>query len=97
MATKKTTTTTKKRGTWGDGAFTQEARKKLEARVSSDLDARIEAVAKRLGTTKNSIITIGTLQFVAKLEEISASLKKTAKIDAKALVTEALKELSEVV
>lgn len=92
MATKKkkTAATPTKAKSWkGD-------RVKCDVRVSEELDLRIEKIASRLGTTKNSVILIGALQFVAKLEVLAVKGKSDG-VDAKSLVTQALQELSEVV
>lgn len=84
-----------KTGFAGRGMLTQSERTKIDVRVGDGLDARIEAVAKKLGTTKNSIVVIGTLQFVAKLEALASD--KAGTVDTDTLVKQALKVLVQVV
>lgn len=56
--------------------FSQGDRAKLDIRVSEELDKRIEAVATRLGTTKNSVVAVACGLFCAKMERAGAGTKK---------------------
>lgn len=82
-------TTAKKAKKNGD-VFVQEERPKLDIRVAKELDAQIENTAKQLGTTKNSVVVIGTALFCAKMSMLK---KKGAAFD-KSTIEAALKELA---
>lgn len=56
--------------------FAQEDRAKLDIRVSEDLNTRIEAVASRLGTTKNSVVAVAVGLFCTKMERVAGSKKR---------------------
>jgi hypothetical protein len=76
-----------------DENFIHAPRKKIDVRLSAELDDRIEEQARKLGTTKNSIVLIGALTFVAKLELLAADHHEVTAEVLASLVAEALREL----
>lgn len=90
MATKKKKT---KAAPQQDRSFTQEPRTKLDIRVSEDLDARVEALSAKIGTTKNSIVAMATATYVAAMERVIDGKERLTPVEIKQLVEVGLTEM----